>query len=408
MEKLLITDLDLKDKKVLMRVDFNVPLTDADKISDDTRIKAALQSIKYVLDNNGALILMSHLGRPKGKKDPKLSLKIVAKRLSDLLGLDVKMAPDSVGPEVESLAKNLKPKEVLLLENLRFHEAETKPEKDPNFAKSLSSLGDIYINDAFGTAHRKHSSTYTITEYFPKKSLMGFLLKKEISFLGKAIKNPKRPFYAIVGGKKISTKIGVIDSLIEKVDAIFIGGGMSYTFLKALNLSVGKSIYEEDFISEAQKIMKKCDEKKVKLHLPLDIVVADEFNNDAKTEIINTDENIPDNFEGMDIGPKTIKEFSKLLTDAKTILWNGPLGVFEFNNFAIGTNEIAKAISKINCISIVGGGDSIAAINKLGIADKFSHLSTGGGASLAYLEFGTLPGIEALSEKEKRRFRVSY
>ncbi|NGX48994.1 MAG: Bifunctional PGK/TIM [Candidatus Anoxychlamydiales bacterium] len=400
MKKLSITDFDLKDKKVLMRVDFNVPLTDDDKILDDTRIKAALQSIKYVLDNNGALILMSHLGRPKGKKDPKLSLKIVAKRLSELLGLEVKMAPDSIGPEVENLTKSLKPKEILLLENLRFHEAETKPEKDPNFAKSLASLADIYINDAFGTAHRKHSSTYTITKYFPGKSLMGFLLKKEISFLGKAIKNPKRPFYAIIGGKKISTKIGVIDSLIDKVDAIFIGGAMTYTFLKALNLSVGKSIYEEDFVTEAQKIMAKCDEKKVSLHLPLDIVVADEFKNDAKTQIINTDENIPDNFEGMDIGPKTIKEFSSLLKDAKTILWNGPLGVFEFDNFAKGTNEIAKEVSKINCISIVGGGDSIAAINKLGIADKFSHLSTGGGASLEYIELGSLPGIEALSDKK--------
>ncbi|NGX41201.1 MAG: Bifunctional PGK/TIM [Candidatus Anoxychlamydiales bacterium] len=400
MKKFSITDLDLNNKKVLMRVDFNVPLTDDDKISDDTRIKAALQSIKYVLDNGASLILMSHLGRPKGKKDPKLSLKIVAKRLGDLLQKEVKMAPDSIGPEVENLAKDLKPGEILLLENLRFHEAETKPEKDPNFAKSLASLGEIYINDAFGTAHRKHSSTFTITEYFPKKSLMGFLLKKEISFLGKAIKNPKRPFYAIIGGKKISTKIGVIDSLIDKVDGIFIGGAMTYTFLKALNLSVGKSIYEEDFVKEAQKIMTKCDVKKVRLYLPLDTVVADEFKNDAKTQIINTDENIPDNFEGMDIGPKTIKEFSKLLKDGKTILWNGPLGVFEFDNFAKGTNEIAKAISKINCISIVGGGDSIAAINKLGLGDKFSHLSTGGGASLEYIELGTLPGIEALSDKK--------
>ncbi len=399
MQKLSITDLDLNNKKILMRVDFNVPLTDNDKIADDTRIKAALQSIKYVLDKNAILILMSHLGRPKGKKDPKLSLKIVAKRLSEYLGLDVKMAPDSIGPEVEALVKNLKPKEILLLENLRFYEAETKPEKNPNFAKNLASLGEIYINDAFGTAHRKHSSTYTITQYFKNKAAMGFLLKKEITFLGKAIKNPKRPFYAIIGGKKISTKIGVINSLIDKVDSIFIGGAMTYTFLKALNLSVGKSIYEKDFISEAQKIMQKCDEKKVKLHLPLDTVVADEFKNDAKTNIINTDENIPDNFEGMDIGPKTIKEFCNLLNDGKTILWNGPLGVFEFDNFATGTNEIAKKIAKIDCISIVGGGDSIAAINKLGIADKFSHISTGGGASLEYIEFGTLPGIEALSNK---------
>lgn len=399
MKKLSIQDVDLKNKKVLMRVDFNVPLTDNDEISDDTRIKAALQSIKYVLDNNGALILMSHLGRPKGKKDPKLSLKIVAKRLSKLLNLEVKMTPDSIGSEVENEAKNLKPGEVLLLENLRFHEAETKPEKDPNFAKSLAILGDIYVNDAFGTAHRKHSSTFTITKYFPEKSLMGFLLKKEITFLDK-IKNPTRPFYAIIGGKKISTKIGVIDSLIDKVDGIFIGGGMTYTFLKALNLNIGKSICEEDFIENAQKIMKKCDERKVKLYLPLDTVVADSFQNDAKTQIINTDENIPDNWEGMDIGPKTIKQFTELLKGGKTILWNGPLGVFEFDNFAIGTNEIAQEIAKIDCVSIIGGGDSIAAINKLGIADKFSHLSTGGGASLEYIEVGSLPGIEALSDKK--------
>ncbi|NGX62945.1 MAG: Bifunctional PGK/TIM [Candidatus Anoxychlamydiales bacterium] len=400
MQKLSITDLDLKGKKVLMRVDFNVPLTDDDKIADDTRIKAALQSIKYVLDKGASLILMSHLGRPKGKIDPKLSLKIVAKRLSELIGKDVQMAPDSIGSEVENLAKNLKTGEILLLENLRFHEAETKPETDPNFAKSLASLGDVYINDAFGTAHRKHSSTYTITKYFENKAAMGFLLKKEIDFLGKAVKNPKRPFFAIIGGKKISTKIGVINSLIDKVDAIFIGGAMTYTFLKALNLSVGNSIFEEELVSEAQKIMQKCDEKKVKLYLPLDILIANEFKNEAKTQIINTDENIPDNWEGVDIGPKTIKDWQEHLKDAKTVLWNGPLGVFEFENFAKGTNEIAKIISKIDCVSIIGGGDSIAAINKLGIADKFSHLSTGGGASLEYIEFGTLPGIEALSDKK--------
>lgn len=400
MKKLSLEDLDLKNKKVLMRVDFNVPMNEDGSISDDTRIKATLKSINYILDKGSSLILMSHLGRPKGKKDPLFSLKPIAKKLSTLINKTVQMAPDCIGPEVEKLAKNLKPGEILLLENLRFYEAEEKPDLDPNFAKNLAKLAEIYVDEAFGAAHRKHSSIYTITKYFPNKSVAGFLMKDEISHLDKIVKNPQRPFYAIIGGSKISSKIGVINSLIDKVDALFIGGGMTYTFLKARNLSVGSSIVELDFIKEAQNIMEKCDKKNIKLHLPLDIVIANEFTNDAKTQIIDSDTSFPENWQGMSIGPKTVKEWTKLLQDAKTILWNGPLGVFEFPNFAKATDEIAKTISKINCYSVVGGGDSIAAINKLGIANKFKHISTGGGASLEYIEFSTLPGIECLSDKK--------
>jgi len=400
MNKLTLKDLDPANKKVLMRVDFNVPLNEDTTILDDTRIKAALKSIEYILDNNGCLILMSHLGRPKGKKDFKYSLKPVAKRLSLLLKKEVIMAPDCIGKEVEKITENLKPKDVVLLENLRFHEAEEKPEKDPEFAKNLAKLADVYVDDAFGAAHRKHSSIYTITKYFPNKAYGGFLLENEFNHLSKILKNPKRPFYAIIGGAKISSKIGVLNTLIDKVDAIFIGGGMTYTFLKTFNISIGSSIFEKDFIQEAQKIIEKCDKKKVRLYLPEDLIIANDFNNNAKVQTINIDENIPDNWQGLDIGPKTREKFAKLLNDAKTIFWNGPLGVFEFENFSKGTYEIAKAIAKINCVSIIGGGDSVAAINNLGIADKFTHISTGGGASLEFIEFGSLAGIDALSNKK--------
>ncbi len=399
MDKLSIKDLDLKNKKVLMRVDFNVPLNDDGTIADDSRIKASLPSIRYVIDHDGSLILMSHMGRPKGKKDPKLSLKNCAIRLSELLNTDVIMAPDCIGEDVEELAKELKPRDVLLLENLRYYEAEEKPEKDPSFAEKLAKLGDIYVNDAFGTAHRKHSSIYTITKYFPKKSAAGFLLQKEIDYLGKCVTNPEKPFFAIVGGAKISTKIGVITNLIGKVDSLFIGGGMAYTFLKAKGIDVGKSIFEQDKVEEAKNIMKKCEEKKVNLFLPMDLVIADDFKNEANHKIISTNENIPTGWEGMDIGPKTIDKWSKELEKGKTILWNGPLGVFEFPNFAKGTNAIARILSNISATTIVGGGDSVAAINNLNLIDKFSHVSTGGGASLEYIEYGHLPGIEALSDK---------
>lgn len=395
-EKLSLKDLDVKGKKVLMRVDFNVPL-DKGSITDDTRIKASLPSINYVLDHGGSVILMSHLGRPKGKKNPEFSLAPCAKRLSELLHRNVIMAPDCIGPETEKLAQNLKSGEVLLLENLRFHEAEEHPEKDSSFAKKLAKLGDLYVNDAFGTAHRAHSSTVEITKYFPGKSAMGFLLEKEIRYLGQALLNPKRPFYAIIGGAKISTKIGVLKSLTQIVDALFIGGGMAYTFLKAQNIPIGDSIHEDEFLPQALEILKICHEKGIKFFLPEDYVVANQYSSDAKTQIVPKEQGIPPGYQGMDIGPKTIALFTKEIPNAKTILWNGPLGVFEFDQFAKGTESIAKALASSSATTIVGGGDSIAALNKLGLADKMSHLSTGGGASLEFIEFGTLPGIEALS-----------
>ncbi len=399
MTKMSVKDIDLKNKKVIMRVDFNVPLKEDGTIADDMRIQAATETIRYILENGGALILMSHLGRPKGKKDPSLSLKPCAERLSQILNKKVKMAPDCIGEEVESMAKNLKPKEVLLLENLRFYEAETKPETDPSFAEKLSKLAEIYVNDAFGTAHRKHSSTYTITQFFPHKAVAGFLLEKELSFLGTCLQNPKRPFYAIIGGKKISTKMGVIKSLIDKVDALFIGGGMSYSFFKVKGISIGKSIFEEDQLENVKEIIKKCEAKDVKLFLPKDIVIADNFSNDANKKIIMTTDNIDDSWEGMDIGPQTIEEWSLQLKDANTIFWNGPLGVNEFLNFIKGTQAIAQALSRLPATTIVGGGDSIAAIRSLNLDNKFSHLSTGGGASLEFIEHGHLPGIDALSDK---------
>lgn len=401
MTKLSIKDYPLNGKRVLMRVDFNVPLNKDGSISDDSRIKASLDSIKYILGKNASLVLMSHLGKPKGGEQKEgLSLAPCATRLSKLLNCPVKMAHDCIGPEVEKEASALKPKEILLLENLRFYEAEEKPEKDPLFAKKLAALGEVYVNDAFGTAHRKHSSTYTITQYFPKKSLAGLLLEKEILNLDSCLKNPKKPFFAIIGGAKISTKIGVITNLINKVDEIFIGGGMCYTFFKAMGLSIGDSICENDQLDTVKNILKHCKEKKVALHLPEDLKIADKYSNDAQTKVIPTTQNFSSPWQGMDIGPKTIKNWSeKLATSAATVFWNGPLGVFEFSNFAEGTRQIAKAMANSQAITIVGGGDSIAAINSLKIESKFTHLSTGGGASLEYIELGTLPGIEALTDK---------
>ena len=399
MNKLSIKDIPLSGKKILMRVDFNVPLKEDGTIADDSRIVASLESIKYVLNQNASLILMSHLGRPKGKKDPKLSLAPCAKRLSELLKKPVTMAPDCIGDEVEKLVKDLKLKEVLLLENLRFHEGEKHPDKDPSFAQSLAKLGDIYINDAFGTAHRKHSSTYTITKYFPKKALAGLLLEKEISYLGNYLKKPKNPFFAIIGGKKISTKTGVIINLIDKVDELFIGGGMAYTFFKAQGKNIGNSIFEEDQIDTVKKILNKCLEKNVSLNLPLDVKIADKFSNDANIKTISTNDDIPKNWQGMDIGPKTISIWKEKFKSAATIFWNGPMGVFEMPNFFDGTKQIAYALASSSAIAIIGGGDSVSAINSLNLKDKFTHLSTGGGASLEYIEYGTLPGIEALSDK---------
>ncbi len=394
-----IKDLDLKGKTVLIRVDFNVPFDAQGKISDDTRIQAALPTIQYVLDKGASIILMSHLGRPKGEKNPKFSLKPCAKRLSELLNKEVRMASDCIGDEVEDTASNLQPGELLLLENLRFHPAEERPDVNPQFAKDLAKLADVYINDAFGTAHRTHSSTATIAQYFPNHAAAGLLLQKEISFLGDNLKNPKHPFYAIIGGAKVSSKLGVLQSLLTKADALFIGGGMAYTFLKAQGHAIGNSLYEEDLLNEAKKILSKAKAQKTPIFLPLDVVIANEFANESEQKIAETTQGIPDGWEGMDIGPVTQKQWTNTLQNAQTVFWNGPLGVFEFPNFAKGTNHIAKVLAKLPATTIIGGGDSVAAINKLRLAKDFSHISTGGGASLEYIEYGHLPGIDALAEK---------
>ncbi len=399
MTKLQLQDLDLKGKKVLMRVDFNVPLDKDGTISDDTRLRESLPSIEHIVKAGGSVILMSHLGRPKGV-DPQFSLKPCAAALSKLLNQSVLMADDCIGEKVEKMAHDIKPGQILLLENLRFYPAEEKPSTDPSFAQKLASLGDIYVNDAFGTAHRSHSSTAIIARFFPGKAASGLLLQKEIRFLDSLISSAKRPFYAIIGGAKISTKMGVLKSLLSKVDGIFIGGGMAYTFYKAQGIKIGNSIHEEDQISTALEFLKECAEKKVSLWLPSDTLIADAFSNDANTKIVSSSEGIPEGWQGMDIGPKTIDTWKKALQGAGTIFWNGPLGVFEFSRFAEGTEQIARTLSALNATTVVGGGDSVAAINKLGLSSKFSHVSTGGGASLEFIEYGHLPGIDALTDKK--------
>jgi len=391
-----IKDLPVSGKKVLVRVDFNVPLNKEGKITDDTRIKAALPTISYLLKKDAAVILMSHLGRPKGQFNTDLSLRPCAIHLEELLGQKVEFAKDCIGRSAEKKVEALKPGEVLLLENLRFHEAEENPEKDPSFAKKLASFGDFYVNDAFGTAHRAHSSTATIAKYFPNLAAPGFLLEKEISFLGKHFEKPEHPFYAIIGGAKVSSKLGVLNSLLSKVDALFIGGGMAYTFFKAQGISIGDSLCEEELIPKAKDFLQEAEEKKIPVFLPIDLVIADAFSNDAHHKTIEVNQGIKMGWQGMDIGPATRTQWSNTLENAKMVFWNGPLGVFEFSTFAAGTNAIAETLSNLNAVTIIGGGDSVSAINNLGIADKFSHISTGGGASLEYIEYGHLPGIDAL------------
>ena len=395
MNKKTIKDIDLKGKKVFVRCDFNVPLDENGNITDNRRIVGALDTIKYLLDQNCKIILCSHLGRPKGEVKPEFSLAPVAKELSKLLGKEVKLAKDVIGENAKELTSNMKNGDIVLLENVRFDPREEK--NDPEFSKELASMAEVFVNDAFGTAHRAHSSTAGIAEYLPAVS--GFLIEKELKFLGSALENPERPFVAILGGKKVSDKIGVINSLLEKVDTLMIGGAMAYTFFKAQGYNVGNSICELDKLDLAKELMEKAEKKGVKLMLPIDTKLGKEFDPNTETKTVSWTE-IPDGWEGFDIGEKTIELYKNELKNAKTVIWNGPVGLFEFDTFAIGTNEIAKTLSEMtDCTTIIGGGDSAAAVEKAGLAEKFTHISTGGGASLEFLEGKKLPGIECLQDK---------
>ncbi len=394
MSKKTVRDIDLKGKKVFVRCDFNVPMDENQNITDNRRIVAALPTIKYLIEQNCRIILASHLGRPKGEVKPEFSLAPVAKELSKLLGQEVLMAKDVIGESAKSLAANLQEGQVMLLENVRFHREET--DNDPEFAKQLASMAEVFVNDAFGTAHRAHASTEGISHYLP--SVSGFLIEKELRFLGDALNNPERPFVAILGGAKVSDKIGVIDSLLEKVDTLMIGGGMAYTFFKAQGYEVGNSLCEPDKCELALSLMKKAEEKGVKFLLPVDTKVGKEFKPDTESKTVAWTE-IPQGWEGFDIGEKTIEMFENELKTAKTVVWNGPLGLFEFDQFAIGTNAIAHALAELDATTIIGGGDSAAAVEKAGLADRMTHISTGGGASLEFLEGKKLPGIECLQDK---------
>ena len=404
MAKLSIRDLDLAHKHVFMRVDFNVPLSeDGSEITDDTRIRETLPTLEYALRHKAKLILASHLGRPKGKPNPKYSLRPVVDRLRILLDhhlgeqVNVAFSPDCVGELATELSRQLESGQVLLLENLRFHAEEEA--NDPKFAKQLASLCEIYVNDAFGSAHRAHASTEGITHHV-KVAAAGLLMEKELNYMGKALDEPAKPFVAILGGAKVSDKIQVIDNLLSKVDALLIGGGMAYTFQKALGREIGESLLEADKIELAKETMAKAEAKGVRLLLPVDNVIASKFAADAKSQVYDGSGEYPAGWMGLDIGPKTIELFSKEVADASTIVWNGPMGVFEFPAFAVGTTKIAKAVAaNEDCISIVGGGDSVSAIKKAGMAEKITHISTGGGASLEFLEGKKLPGVEALTEK---------
>ncbi len=394
MNKKTVRDIDVKGKKVLVRCDFNVPYDENRVITDNRRIVAALPTIKYLIENNAKVILCSHLGRPKGEVKPEFSLDIVATELSKLLGQEVVLAKDVVGEDAKAKAEALKEGQVMLLENVRFEPGEEK--NDEELSKKFASLAEIYVNDAFGTAHRAHSSTTGVASFLPAVS--GFLIEKELNFMGGALENPERPFMAILGGRKVSDKIGVIESLLEKVDVLMIGGAMAYTFFKAMGYSVGNSICEEDKLDLARSLMEKAKAKGVKFMLPIDTKVGKEFSKDTESKTVKYTE-IPDGWEGFDIGAETIALYSVELKKAKTVIWNGPVGLFEFDQFAIGTNSIAKILSELDAVTIVGGGDSAAAVEKAGLADKFTHISTGGGASLEFLEGKKLPGIEALQDK---------
>lgn len=394
LNKKTVEDIDVSGKRVLVRCDFNVPFDAEGNITDHKRIDESLKTIKYLIKNSAKVVLCSHLGRPKGEFNKKFSLAPVARYLSKVLGQEVKMADDVVGESAKNIAASLKDGEVELIENVRFHKEEEK--NDPQFAKELASLAEIYVNDAFGTAHRAHASTAGVAEYLP--AVCGYLIQKEISVMGNALSNPKRPFVAILGGAKVSDKIGVINNLLDKVDTLIIGGGMAYTFMNALSYSIGTSICENDKVSLAKDIMAKAKEKDVKFLIPVDNKVGLEYDPNTEAKIVDSDK-IPEGWMGLDIGPKTAALFSEALKGAGTVVWNGPMGVSEWDNFAFGTIEIAKAVAESGAISIIGGGDSAAAVEKLGFADKMTHISTGGGASLEFLEGKVLPGIDCLLDK---------
>lgn len=396
LNKKTIEDIDVKDKRVLARCDFNVPLMDGE-ITNDKRIVAALPTIKYLMEQGAKVILCSHLGRPKGEYKPEFSLAPVAKKLSEYLGTEVKLAedPEVVGENAKKLAAELKDGEVMLLENVRYRKEETKNEE--NFSKELASLADVFVNDAFGTAHRAHCSTTGVAAYLP--AVCGYLIQKEIKFMGGALANPKRPLVAILGGAKVSDKIGVISNLIDKCDTIIIGGGMAYTFMKYLGHSIGDSLLEADWVEKAGQMMADAKEKGVNFLIPVDNKVGKEYDANTEAMIVNSDE-IPDGWMGLDIGPKSMELFVDAVKGAGTVIWNGPMGVSEWENFAAGTIAVANAVAESGAVSIIGGGDSVAAVTKLGFADKMSHISTGGGASLEFLEGKELPGIAALQDKD--------
>ncbi len=393
LNKMTVEDLEVSGKRVLVRCDFNVPLKDG-VITSDKRIVASLPTIKYLIDNNAKVILCSHLGRPKGEFKPEFSLAPVAVRLSELLGKEVKMATDVVGESAQALAAELNDGDVMIIENVRFHKEETK--NDPEFSKKLADLADLYVNDAFGSAHRAHSSTTGVADYIP--AACGYLIQKEINFIGGALANPKRPLVAILGGAKVSDKIGVITNLLDKCDTIIVGGGMAYTFMKSLGHSIGTSLLEEDRVEDAKQMMETAKAKGVNFLIPVDNKVGKEYAPDTEAMIVNSDD-IPDGWMGLDIGPKTQELFANAIKGSGTVIWNGPMGVSEWENFAQGTIAVATAVAESGAISIIGGGDSAAAVQKLGFADKMSHISTGGGASLEFLEGKELPGIVALNNK---------
>ena len=393
-----LRDIELEGKKVVLRADLNVPLTDDGKILDDSRIKASLPSIKYILSHGGSVILMSHLGRPGGKREEKFTLAPIAKRLTELLNMPITFAPDCVGGAVDKLISRMEPGSVTLLENTRFHEGEESPEKEPDFAKKLGSLGDVYVNDAFGTLHRKHASTYFITDFY-ENAACGFLVEKEVLILSNLLTQAGHPFYAIIGGSKIASKIGVLQALIGKVDGLFIGGGMAFTFFKALNYNIGNSLVDEPHIETAKQIMKKCKTQGVDLYLPKDIAITKSLSKGSKREEIFIEDGIPEDFLGADIGEKTLSEWETALAGANTIFWNGPVGVYELPPFQKGTHGIANALANTKAMTIIGGGDSGAAVYNLGLDQKITCISTGGGATLEFIEFGTLPLLEKLSQE---------